>query len=197
MGGVERAVRAGPGLCGAFLPHGAGNPRRSAEREDLLHGGELSERLHVRSRKTEEGERARPRLALHLSSLQSQSRRGLPADRRAAAQAREELQRRVRRDAGRSGMPGAAGVRPRDAGHRMDGILAGEVGCAPRRERRSARDSFRVLLAGGQQLRNDAPELRARAVQRPQADGLSASVLPCAPQRVLLPHGRGASRVGG
>ena len=85
-------------------------------------------------------------------------------------------------------------------------VMQGEAGCPaqleyahamPNGERRSARDSFRVLLARRQQLRNDAPELRARAVQRPQADGLSASVLPCAPQRVLLPHGRGASRVGG
>ena len=78
----------------------------------------------------------------------------------------------------------------------MDGILAGEVGCAPRRGRRGAGDSLRVLLARGQQLRHDAPELRARAVQRTEEDRVQASVLPRAPQRVLLPHERGASRVG-
>ena len=85
--------------------------------------------------------------------------------------------------------------------HAMPDIEWTEYSQAKWAVRRAVNDAAHAIPSGYFSLVDNnygtTPELRARAVQRPQADGLSASVLPCAPQRVLLPHGRGASRVGG
>ena len=113
VGDLERAVRAGTRIRGDVLPHREGDPRRPAQRETVLHSRHVPEGLQVRPGEAEEGERARPRLVLHLPSVRSESRHDLREARAGAAQAREVVQRIVRNHAGRGGVSVAAGVRPR------------------------------------------------------------------------------------
>ena len=139
VGDLERAVRPGARIRRNVLPHRQGHPCRPAECQDLLHGDSLPERLHVRPGAPQEGERARPRLVLHLPSLHAEPGHQLQDARRAAPRAREELQRLVRDHAGRGGLPVPARIRPRDPFPRVDRVLAGEVGPAPHHRRRRAR----------------------------------------------------------